>query len=52
VAMPAIDAGIAVFHPYLASPEEFVACAVRALAKARAAADPRRGETRGGETTG
>jgi diguanylate cyclase (GGDEF)-like protein len=46
VAMPAIAAGIAVFQPHLASPEEFVACAVRALAKARAAADPRRGETR------
>jgi diguanylate cyclase (GGDEF)-like protein len=46
VSMPAIDAGIAVFRPHLASPEEFVACAVRALAESRAAAaaDPRRGE--------
>jgi diguanylate cyclase (GGDEF)-like protein len=51
VAMPGIAAGIAVFQPHLASPEEFVACAVRALAEARAAADPRRREIRGGETT-
>jgi diguanylate cyclase (GGDEF)-like protein len=35
VAMPAIAAGIAVFQPHLASPEEFVACAERALAQAR-----------------
>jgi diguanylate cyclase (GGDEF)-like protein len=37
VAMPAIAAGIAVFQPGIASPEEFVACATRALAEARAA---------------
>jgi diguanylate cyclase (GGDEF)-like protein len=51
VAMPAIAAGIAVFQPHLASPEEFVACAVRALAEARSAANSRQGEIRGGETT-
>jgi diguanylate cyclase (GGDEF)-like protein len=36
VKMPPIDAGLAVYQPHLASPDEFVECAERALAAARA----------------
>jgi diguanylate cyclase (GGDEF)-like protein len=35
VELPEIDAGIAVYQPHLASPEEFVQCAEHALAAAR-----------------
>jgi GGDEF domain-containing protein len=38
VPMPDVEAGIAVYQPHLASPEEFVECAERALAAARATA--------------
>lgn len=38
VPMPDIEAGITVYQPHLASPEEFVECAERSLAAARAAA--------------
>jgi GGDEF domain-containing protein len=38
VPMPDVAAGITVYQPHLASPEEFVECAERALAAARAAA--------------
>lgn len=37
VPIPAIEVGVAVYQPHLASPEEFVDCALQALEAARAA---------------
>jgi diguanylate cyclase (GGDEF)-like protein len=39
VKMPAVDAGVAMYQPHLASPEEFVDAAARALSAARAVSD-------------